>query len=129
MTTTRFEVLDQSEVERIHAASIEILSAVGIKVDYQAARDLFRQSGAEVDDEAQCVRIPEEVVQRAIEQAPDRFTLYGSAPEFQVEIGGGQTHFAGLGTPTSIIDIGTGERRPTTMADVVRHVQLINGCK
>ena len=129
MTITRFEVLSQSEVERIHAASMEILSAVGIKVDYQTARDLFRQAGAEVDDEAQCVRISEELVQWAVEQAPARFTLYGSDPDFQMEIGGGQTHFAALGTPTSIIDMDTGERRPTTMSDVVRHIQLVNGCQ
>jgi trimethylamine--corrinoid protein Co-methyltransferase len=129
MKTARFEVLNQDEIERIHAASMEILSAVGIKVDYETARDLFRQAGAEVDDEAQCVRIPEKLVQWAVEQAPSQFTLYGSDPDFQVEIGGGQPYFAGLGTPTNIIDMDTGERRPTTMADVVRHVQLINGCQ
>lgn len=129
MATARFEVLTQSEVERIHAASMEILSAVGIEVDYQTARDLFRQAGAEMDDDAQCVRIPEELVQWAVEQAPARFTLYGSAADFQMEIGGGQTHFAALGTPTSIIDADTGERRPTTMSDVVRHIQLVNGCQ
>ena len=129
MKTARFEVLDQNEVERIHAASMEILSAVGIKVDYQTARDLFRQAGAEVDDEAQCVRIPEELVQWAVEQAPSQFTLYGSDPDFQMEIGGGQTHFAALGTPTSIIDMDSGKRRPTTISDVVRHIQLVNGCQ
>ena len=129
MATARFEVLGQDEVERIHAASMEILSAVGIKVDYQTARDLFRQAGAEVDDETQCVRIPEELVQRAVEQAPSRFTLYGSDPDFQMEIGGGQTHFAALGTPTSIIDMDSGKRRPTTISDVVRHIQLVNGCQ
>jgi trimethylamine--corrinoid protein Co-methyltransferase len=129
MATARFEVLGRDEVERIHAASMEILSAVGIKVDYQTARDLFRQAGAEVDDETQCVRIPEELVQRAVEQAPSRFTLYGSDPDFQMEIGGGQTHFAALGTPTSIIDMDSGKRRPTTISDVVRHIQLVNGCQ
>jgi trimethylamine--corrinoid protein Co-methyltransferase len=129
MKTAQFEVLSQDEVERIHAASMEILSAVGIKVDYQTARDLFRQAGAEVDDEAQCVRIPEKLVQWAVEQAPEHFTLYGSDPDFQMAVGGGQPCFAGLGTPTSIIDMDTGERRSTTMADVVRHVQLVNGCQ
>jgi hypothetical protein len=87
--TARFEVLSQGEVERIHAASMEIPSAVGIKVDYQTARDLFRQAGTEVDDEAQCVRIPEKLVQWAVEQAPARFTLYGSDPDFEMEIGAG----------------------------------------
>jgi trimethylamine--corrinoid protein Co-methyltransferase len=129
MKTTRFEVLSQQEVERIHLASMEILASVGIKVGYRTARDLFRQAGAEVDDEQASVRIPEELVRWALDQAPWQFTLYGADPDFQMEIGGGEVHFAGLGTPTDIIDTDTGEHRPSTMADVVRHIQLINGCR
>jgi trimethylamine--corrinoid protein Co-methyltransferase len=128
MKTSRFEVLSPQEIERIHSASIEVLATVGIKVDYRTARDLFRQAGAEVDDEEACVRIPEDLVRWALDQAPGQFTLYGADPDFQMDIGGGEVHFAGLGTPTDIIDTDTGEHRPSTMADVVRHIQLINGC-
>ena len=125
----RFEVLSQQDVQRIHTASIDVLSTVGIKVDYGTARDLFRQAGAEVDDEACCVRIPEELIRRALHTAPSHFTLYGGDPGFRMEVGSGEVHFAGLGTPTDILDTQTGERRPSTMADVVRHIQLINGCR
>jgi trimethylamine--corrinoid protein Co-methyltransferase len=127
METARFEVLSQREVERIHGASMEVLSSVGVKVEWKPARDIFREAGAEVDDDAQCVRIPEALVRSAVEQAPKQFMLYG--PDFEMEIGGGQTCFAGLGTPTEILDTETGERRPTTMDDVIRHIQLINACQ
>ena len=33
MKTARFEVLSQAGIERIHAASMEILAEVGIKVN------------------------------------------------------------------------------------------------
>jgi trimethylamine:corrinoid methyltransferase-like protein len=46
MKTQRFEVLSQDEVERIHGASMEILTEVGIKVSYKPAQDLFREAGA-----------------------------------------------------------------------------------
>ena len=52
MKTQRFEVLSQTEVERIHAASMEILAEVGIKVSYKTARDIYRDAGAIVDDHA-----------------------------------------------------------------------------
>jgi trimethylamine--corrinoid protein Co-methyltransferase len=135
MKTARFEVLSQEEVERIHAASMEVLSTVGVKVGWRPAREIFRAAGAEVDDEGQCVRIPEKLVRWAVEQAPARFALYGSGPdedsgaEFTLPIGGDEVCFAGLGTPTHILDLDTGERRPSTMDDVVRHIQLINGCQ
>ena len=129
MKTSRFEVLSQAEVERIHAASMEILATVGIRVDYGRAREIFRQAGAAVDDAAQCVRIPEKLVHWAVEQAPGQFTLHGFDPEFRLAIGGDRVNFAGLGTPTHILDTETGERRPTTYADVVRHIQLVDACQ
>jgi trimethylamine--corrinoid protein Co-methyltransferase len=135
MKTARFEVLSQAEVERIHAASMEVLSTTGVQVDWKPARDMFRQAGAKVDDRLQCVRIPEELVRRATEQAPGQFALHGPDPlddpqaAFRLEIGGDNVCFAGLGTPTHNIDLETGERRSSTMDDVVRHIQLVNGCK
>ena len=130
MKAVRFEVLSQEEVERIHAASMEVLSTVGVKVEWKTARDLYREAGAEVDDAGQCVRIPEKLVQWAVAQAPTQFTLHGAeGSRFQLEVGGDQVCFAGLGTPTHIIDGDSGERRSCTMDDVVRHIQLINGCQ
>ena len=129
MKTARHEVLSPPEIERIHAASMEILSTAGVKVDYGTARDLFRQAGADVDDTGAVVRIPERLVRWAVDQAPSRFTLYGSDPSFHLEIGGDQVCFAGLGTPTHILDLDSGERRPVTLADLVRHLQLIDGCQ
>ena len=67
---------------------MEILATVGIKVDYDDARDIFRQAGAAVDDAQQCVRIPETLVRWAVEQAPGQFSLYGFDPEFRLAIGG-----------------------------------------
>jgi trimethylamine---corrinoid protein Co-methyltransferase len=81
-----------------------------------------------VEEETARVRIPESLVQTALSQAPRQFTLYGSEPSFRLEIGGEQVCFAGLGTPTHIVDPETGKRRKATLADVVRHIQLIDGC-
>ncbi len=131
MKTVLFEVLNQVEVERIHAASMEILAEVGIKVNYKPARDLFRQAGAEVNETTLAVRIPEKLVRWATEQAPKQFSLYGNDPQFHQQIGADQQVplFAGLGTPTRIIDRQTGAIRPTTLADTIEHLILIDACK
>jgi len=131
MQTTRFEVLSQAEVERIHAASMEILAEIGIKVNYKPARELFRQAGAEVDENTQAVKIPEKLVRWATEQAPRQFSLYGNDPKFRQEIGPDQKTplYAGLGTPTRIIDQESGAIRPTTLADTIDHMILIDACE
>ncbi|MGD9148439.1 MAG: trimethylamine methyltransferase family protein, partial [Anaerolineae bacterium] len=120
MKSARFEVLSRDEVRRIHAASMEILSTVGVQVDWKPARTIFSQAGAEVEAGSHQVRIPEELVQWAVDQAPERFTLYGPGEPgdaFRLEVGGENICFAGLGTPTHIIDLDSGERRPCTMDD------------
>ncbi len=131
MKTQRFEVLSQEEVERIHNASMEILSEVGIQVNYKTAREVYREAGAEIDEQTNAVKIPEGLVRWAVEQAPKEFTIYGNDPVFQLEIGGIQENpiFAGLGTPTRIIDIDSGEVRETTHQDMVDHIVLINTCE
>jgi trimethylamine---corrinoid protein Co-methyltransferase len=127
--TTRFEVLSPDELERIHRASMILLETTGIKVDYAKARDLFRSAGAEVDDETQRVRLPEKLVQWAVSQAPHSFDLYGRDGLFKVKVGDGHRQFAGLGTPTRIIDPQTHTVRPTLLEDLVRHLILIDGCE
>ena len=129
MKTARFEVLSPDEVERIHGASMQVLHEIGLKVDYAPARELFRQAGAEVHASSNIVRIPEDLVRWAVSQAPSQFALYGSDAQFCLPIGGDEVCFAGLGTPTHILDADTGERRSTTLADVVRHIQLIDACE
>lgn len=130
MKTTRFEVLSQDEVERIHTASMEILAEVGIKVIYKKARDIFREAGAEINEDTQAVKIPEELVRWAVDQAPKQFSLYGIDGEFRLDIGPDQAApvFAGLGTPTRIIDLENGEVRVTTKQDMIDHIILINAC-
>jgi len=131
MKTARFEVLSVGEVERIHAASMEILSEVGIKVNYKKARDIFREAGAEIDEETLAVKLPEKLVRWALDQAPKQFSLFGIEAEFRLDIGPDQAEpiFAGLGTPTRILDLDDGAVRMATKQDVVDHIILINACE
>lgn len=126
---SRLEVLSDVEIEQLHAASMNVLAETGVKVEYNLARNLFREAGCLVKDEEKSVRIPEKLVKWAVNQAPDTFTLYGNDPAFQLQIGGGNLVFAGLGTPTSILDNNTGQYRQTTFEDLLRHIKLINACK
>ena len=129
MKTNRFEVLSPEEVKRIHAASMEVLETVGVKCDYTVARRIFAQAGAQVDEAAQSVRLPEALVMQAIARAPRSFRLYGADGKFSVEVGAGEPVFAALGTPTSSLDLETGEHRPSSLEDLARHLKLIDSCE
>ena len=126
MKTNRFEVLSLEEIQQIHATSMDVLANVGIKVDYAIARQIFAKAGASVDEATESVRIPERLIMQAIEKAPKSFRLYGANGKFSVQVGGDETVFAALGTPTSVLDLETSQRRPATLQDLVRHIQLID---
>jgi trimethylamine--corrinoid protein Co-methyltransferase len=129
MKANRFEVLSSSEIQQIHAASMEILATVGVKVDYPVARRIFAEAGAAVDEAAQTVRLPESLVMQAVARAPSRFRLYGADASFSVEVGSGEPVFAALGTPTSNLDLETGAYRPSTLKDLENHIKLINAAR
>jgi trimethylamine--corrinoid protein Co-methyltransferase len=126
MKPAHFEVLSPAEVEQIDAASMNILESVGLRVDLKRARDAFREAGAQVDEAARSVRMPEALVREAVARAPKRFTLYGADPEFQRELGTDSTCFAALGTPTHILDTESGERRLIALEDLYNHLRLID---
>ncbi len=130
MQTATLQVLSSAEVEQIHAASMRILQEVGMKVDFAYARELFARAGARVDDAAQVVYIPENVLMDAVQKAPSAFYLHGrDASAFSMQVGGCEVQFAGLGTPTRIVDNESGLIRPTTSQDMLNHIILIDACK
>lgn len=129
MKTHRFEVLSPEEIQKIHAASMEVLATVGIKCDYVIARQIFSRAGATVDEATESVRIPERLVMEAIKKAPKSFHLFGADGKFKVEIGGDGPVFAALGTPISCLDLETGEHRSSTLQDLIQHIQLIDSCQ
>ncbi len=66
---------------------------------------------------------------RAVAAAPKRFALHGLDPAVRYPIGPEQTGplFAGLGTPTRITDMDSGQIREVTSQDVREHIVLIDG--
>jgi trimethylamine---corrinoid protein Co-methyltransferase len=126
---SRFEVLSAAEIKQIDAASMTVLAETGLKVELNKALQLFKEAGCQVDETEKKVLIPAKLVQWAVEQAPSTFTLYGNDPDFRLTIGGENVNFAGLGTPTAILDPESGAYRPTTLEDLVRHLKLINACQ
>ena len=95
MKTALFEVLSPQEIQQIHAASMQVLSTVGVKVDYPVAHQIFASFGARVDRATQSVRIPEELVMQAIAKAPRSFNLHGADGKFNLQVGGEAQAFFG----------------------------------
>lgn len=117
-------MITNDEIERIHTSSLEILEQVGIQVKSDQIIKFFRDGGAEFDPKDQRVRIPEYLINEALEKAPSQITLCGRSSEYDISLEKNRIYFGMGGTPTPFIrDVESGQfRRPTKkdFADATR---------
>ncbi len=68
-------ILNKSDLQAIHEATLEVLENVGIETTDPEALQLYADAGCEVDFEKHVVKIPEYVVEKALRSAPSRVRL------------------------------------------------------
>ena len=122
LTSAHYARLGPQERERIHRASLEILERIGVDVHLVAARDLLVKGGARADGIR--IRIPEQMVARALAATPKRITLYNRGGQAAVRAWGYNTYFGGGSDCLNILDHRTGERRTPLLQDVKDAVRL-----
>ena len=83
------KVLTRNQIEKIHSYSLEILSKTGIRIDSLRARKLFAKTLG-VSDTDRVVRIPAELVERALKTAPSTVDIYDRRGNMQFQLGDGQ---------------------------------------
>jgi len=107
-------LLGTADVERLDAAAGHILSTVGVAVPSVGARAALAAEGAKVDGER--VTFPSGTLSPLLDRAPSRLDLGARArPVLRT---GQEPLLTTDGCCTEIHDLESGERRPTSLADV-----------
>ncbi len=89
-------MLNGEAIERIHSASLKILSQIGLRVDSEEAIQVFKISqGVKFLDERQ-VAIQPETVEWAIQQCPSTVDVYNRLGNLVMHLGAEKTRF-GIG--------------------------------
>jgi len=118
--------LDTENLEKIHAASMDLLKNTGVAFNDDEALEIFKQNGHRV--EGTTVFFEESDIKKALETAPKRFTVHARNPEKSVEIG--EDDFVllpGYGAPF-VIDA-QGDQRQATMEDYDNFCKLVQTSK
>jgi len=113
----RFRMLTDSQLDEIHSASLEILLRTGVRVMEAESLELLRSAGCGVSD-GDLVRLSADVVEDAIEAAPSRIALHGRDGEPKVFLEGHRSFFGTGSDLPYTLDLETGERRDSLLADV-----------
>jgi trimethylamine--corrinoid protein Co-methyltransferase len=113
-------VLARSDVERIHACSLDLLERVGVVYNTCHALRILEAQGASVDEDRRWASLPRELVGWAIEQAPRKVRLCARDPARDVVLDGRRPHHTTDSQGTEAIDLETGERHDSTLEDLRR---------
>jgi len=118
-------MLEQEQIETLHAASLEIMDRTGMRFFDQEALDLFRSAGCRISD-GNIVHIPSKLVDKAQSTAPETITISNRNQETAMQLGGDRTYY-GVGSDCmSTYDLTTNEHRKAVLQDVVNGVRLVD---
>src|SRR5512143_127720 len=114
----QFRKLSDDKLEKIHAASLEILERTGVRLYESRALDLLKRKVATVED-GNRVRIPRALVEWALATAPKQTTLYNRHGDAAMVLEGYNMYYGTGSDCPNVIDLRSGERRPGTLQDIV----------
>jgi len=122
-----YRPLTQSDMRRMHAGIVRILSEIGVHMPNRRAFDLFKNAGVSVDEQRQLVFISEGFLEDCIDAAPSEIVLWGrDNPDNNIIVGGKRVHFGSGGTALNVLDLETGEKRLSTLEDVQNVSKLLD---
>jgi len=116
--------LSDDQLKTLQEGTLHLLEEVGVLFPSQRALEIFSDHGANVDMEKQIVRIPADLVHKAMGTAPRSFTLGGREERFDLLLDGSRTYLSTDGCGTRVIDPETREQRPSRKADVERLARI-----
>lgn len=96
--------LKDPDLDSIHFATLEVLSEVGIKMEYKPALEIFADFGAKVDFQNSIVKIDEQLLNKALSTTPSRFTLYGKNESFDIKVDPERVYTIGGSSALNVLD-------------------------
>ena len=107
------------DIERLHEGTLEIIESVGVKFPSTNALDIWELHGAKVDRDSKIVRVPANVIEGALKQAPPEYTLAARDPTLDLPLDGNHVYVGTDGCGVHMVDNTTGKIRRSCLQDVV----------
>jgi trimethylamine--corrinoid protein Co-methyltransferase len=121
--------LTKEQIEQIHETVLRVFAEVGVQVNSSEARGLFRDAGAEVEEDSGVVRISPSLVEELVSRAPSLVHLCGREEDgtWDCKVGGNNVYVGTGGTALNVQDSGALNARRAVLEDVVNMARLVDG--
>lgn len=120
----RLEILSPDEVKSIHESTLKIIETVGVRFPSVRALDIWNDHGASVDLEKMIVRASPDLIEGALRTCPPEYTLCARDPEQDLPLDGNHVFLGTDGCGVEVLDLNTGSRRMSCLADVADIARL-----
>jgi len=120
----QYKPLSDCDVENVHRAALEILESIGMAGATEDLRKLAVEAGCQYDNGR--LRFPRAWIEDLIAAIPKQITLHGRREQLNVQLGVGNTHYATGGMAVRMIDLETGEYRPSTLDDLYDCARVVD---
>jgi trimethylamine---corrinoid protein Co-methyltransferase len=114
----KLEILNPTEVRKIHEATLWVIEKVGVKFPSDRALDIWEASGAQVDRDCKIVKAKGELIESALKSCPPTYSLAARDPQQDLHLDGNHVFVGTDGCGVEVIDIETGQRRTSRLQDV-----------
>ncbi len=124
----QYKPLSDKDIQTVHEAALAILGKTGFT--YESGLDdtlaMLEAAGAQVDRSAARIRFPRRVVLEHIRKAPQKVVLYSRTGKDDLDLTEDRVHLGTGGAAIRVIDLETGEYRPTTLKDLYLLARLVD---
>jgi len=119
--------LSDELVERIVSEARDLLAVLGVEIHNPGVLSMLADHGAEVTAKNHRARLPNEMIDRALETAPPSFKLYDALGRQTHDFVGHNVHFTPGSAAIHVLDHGSNKARRPTTEDYIRYVKLVSG--
>jgi len=120
-----YKPLAAADVRTLADAAFTVLDQSGVVVYSPAAFEAFRSAGAQTDETSRVVRLSRDLVEDAIASNPSSIRLHARDGEHDAVLEENRVHYGTGGTAIYVLDPDTGERRPSTLDDVILNARMV----
>ncbi|MBN2375130.1 MAG: trimethylamine methyltransferase family protein [Sedimentisphaerales bacterium] len=127
MFLNKLSMLSHSELKQIDAASLSILSNVGVQINSDSVLEILAEAGAKVDKGEKTVRFTEDMTRSALSTVPPEIKLYSRDLQSFIVLGKGRMAAASGHNATFVVDSNNGQRRNVTKDDIADFAKIADG--
>jgi trimethylamine--corrinoid protein Co-methyltransferase len=124
----QYKPLSDNEVEAVHQASLDILEKTGFTFE-SGLNDtlvLLENAGATIDRTAERIYFPKKLIREQAARAPERIKLCSRDGRNDLDLAEDRVYLGTGGAAVKILDLDTGDARPSTLGDLYRLGRLVD---